>query len=167
MDNIILIVDDNLENLKVLGGLLKENAYRIAVAKSGVEAIQMLENMKPTLILLDVMMPVMDGFETCKKIKSTTNNDIPIIFLTAKTEPADIVKGFEMGGVDYVTKPFNFTELLARVKTHIELHIAKETIQSQAVQLKLYSDFLETRLSTNKREIVKLKEHIENLMNKK
>ena len=162
MENIILIVDDNTENLKVLGNVLKEKGYKIAIAKSGLDAIQLLGNIKPSLILLDVMMPEMDGYETSRNIKKTSGfENIPIIFLTAKTNTEDIIHGFEAGGVDYVTKPFNSTELLARVKNHLELHEARETIKLQADQLKLYSEFLEVRLSSHKHEVQKLKEIIE------
>jgi signal transduction histidine kinase len=92
--------------------------------------LKILEKISPDLILLDVLMPEMDGYETCKQIKEKDQlKDIPIIFLTAKTEPEDILKGFESGGVDYITKPFNSMELLARVKTHISLKQSKETIE--------------------------------------
>ena len=88
----------------------------------------MLERVRPDLILLDIMMPEMDGFETCQQIKASTAwREIPIIFLTAKTETADIVHGFELGAVDYVAKPFNSHELLARVRTHLTLdHLYRE-----------------------------------------
>ncbi len=162
MEKIILIVDDNTENLRVLGNILKENNYKIAVAKSGIDALSLLEGIKPVLILLDVMMPEMDGYEVCQKIKQNPSiANIPIIFLTAKTEHSDIIKGFEAGGVDYITKPFNSHELLVRVKTHKELFEARETIRLQAEQLQIYSDFLETRLSTHKHEINKLRERLD------
>jgi DNA-binding response OmpR family regulator len=162
MNDIIIIVDDNTENLKVLGNVLKENGYKIAVAKSGADALILLENIKPSLILLDVMMPEMDGYMVCKQLKKNENwSEIPVIFLTARTETEDIVKGFEAGGVDYISKPFNITELLARVKTHKDLFDSKEIIKRQTEQLKIYSNFLETRVSTQKHDIQKLKEMLD------
>ncbi len=123
---LILIVDDNPENRKVLGSLLTKNGYEVGSASDGFKALKFIENIMPDLILLDVMMPGMDGFEVCKKLKSNiTTKHIPIIFLTAKTNTADIVKGFKLGGVDYVSKPFNSEELLARVNTHIEIKVLR------------------------------------------
>jgi len=118
----ILIVDDTLQNIQVLGTFLKKEQYRINVARDGVQALQAVERVSPDLILLDVMMPEMDGFETCRRLKAMADTrDIPIIFLTAKVETDDIVAGFELGAADYVTKPFNSTELLARVRTHLKI----------------------------------------------
>lgn len=119
---LILIVDDNNKNIQVLGNLLKEDAYQVAVAMNGLQAIQFVKEKQPDLILLDVMMPELDGYETCRQIKSDPKNRlIPIIFLTAKNETDDLIEGFDAGGIDYVTKPFNHLELKARVKTHVEL----------------------------------------------
>lgn len=127
----ILIVDDNPENRKVLGSLLVKNGFEVGVAKDGHKALEFLQKVKPALILLDIMMPGMDGYETCLKIKeSTETKHIPVIFLTAKTEAEDIVKGFDSGGVDYVSKPFNISELLARVNTQIALIKAGETLEA-------------------------------------
>jgi two-component system, sensor histidine kinase and response regulator len=137
MDEFILVVDDNLENLKVVGNILKEQHYKIAIAKSGEEALHLLESMRPVLILLDIMMPKLDGFETCRIIKSKKEwSDIPIIFLTARTEVNDVVTGFSLGAVDYLTKPFNAAELIVRVKNHIDLKRARETMARQADELR-------------------------------
>jgi len=124
---IILIVEDSQTNIQVLGRVLKDEKYELAIATNGKEGYQMAINIDPDLILLDIMMPVMDGFETCKRLKllDKTKN-IPIIFLTARGNPDDVIAGFELGAVDYITKPFNSHELLARVKTHITL---QQTIQ--------------------------------------
>lgn len=133
----ILIVDDNLQNLQFLGNMLVENQYEPVVAMGGVQAIEFLNHEKPDLILMDVMMPDLDGYEACQRIKlDKENKDIPIIFLTAKIEPEDVVKGFEMGGVDYVTKPFNVVELLARIKTHLEVKFSREQILKQSEERK-------------------------------
>ncbi|MBF0102481.1 MAG: response regulator [Desulfobacterales bacterium] len=119
---LILIVDDVPKNLQVVGSLLTNEGYRISPATSGLQAIKMAEKMLPNLILLDINMPEMDGFEVCNKLKSLEKTEkIPIIFLTARTETDDIVKAFQTGALDYVTKPINSAELLARVKTHLEL----------------------------------------------
>ncbi len=120
--NIILVVDDNEQNLSILGNVLMEYNYEVIPASSGREAFESISEMPPDLILLDIMMPEMDGYEVCKVLKDNEQTmEIPIIFLTAKIETEDIVKAFNYGAVDYVTKPFRKEELLARVKTHLEL----------------------------------------------
>lgn len=125
----ILIVDDVPKNVQVLGNLLSEYAFDLAVALSGRQALETIGRVKPDLILLDIMMPEMDGFEVCRQLKSMDHTkDIPVIFLTAKTDSEDIVKGFELGAVDYITKPFMKTELLARVRTHLTLKKTKEQL---------------------------------------
>lgn len=126
---LILVVDDNPQNLQFLGNLLSENGYEVAVAENGIQAMDFVNNKNPDLILLDIIMPEMNGFEVCKKIKSNKSTmHIPIIFLTARNDTDSIVEGFEVGGTDYVTKPFNKIELLARVKTHIEVKILRGMI---------------------------------------
>lgn len=128
--SLILIVDDNISNLQVLGALLSQKGYEIAVATDAVKALEFLENDSPDLILLDIMMPGTDGYELCQKIKSIEKlNEIPVLFLTALTDPDDIVKGFDSGAVDYISKPFNNAELLARIKTHIGLKKAKDELK--------------------------------------
>lgn len=118
----ILIVEDTPANIQTLSAILKEQGYQISVATNGRQALQVIEKVRPDLVLMDVMMPEMDGYEACRQIKdSPLWRDLPIIFLTAKTETADIVKGFELGAVDYVGKPFNAHELLARVRTHLTI----------------------------------------------
>ena len=120
MTSRILIVEDTPANIQTLSAILKEKGYQVSVATNGRQALEVLLRIRPDLILLDVMMPEMDGYETCRRIKASTDwREIPIIFLTAKTETADIVRGFELGAVDYVAKPFNAHELLARVHTHL------------------------------------------------
>jgi adenylate cyclase len=118
----ILLIEDVPANIQAVSAILREQSYLVNVATSGPQALELLERVRPDLILLDVMMPGIDGFETCRRIKASTIwREIPIIFLTAKTETADIVRGFEVGAVDYVSKPFNAHELLARVRTHLAL----------------------------------------------
>lgn len=134
---LVLIVDDVPKNLQVLGNILRKKDYNIAAATSGKQALDMVEKVLPDLILLDIMMPDIDGFEVCEKLKSSTRaKDIPVIFLTAKTTTEDIVKGFEVGAVDYLTKPFNSLELLARAQTHIELKQSRDKERELIVKLK-------------------------------
>jgi adenylate cyclase len=122
MPSRILVIEDEPANIQTLSTLLKERGYQVNIATNGRQALEVLERIRPDLILLDIMMPEMDGFETCRRIKASTAwREIPIIFLTAKTDTADIVRGFELGAVDYVAKPFNAHELLARVNTHLTL----------------------------------------------
>jgi signal transduction histidine kinase len=137
-DDLILIVDDTKENLQVLGNVLRENKYKIALANNGSEALAIVSKRLPDLILLDIMMPDMDGFEVCRRLKADERtNPIPVIFLTAKTEIEDIVKGFQLGGIDYITKPFKHEELIIRVKTHVELKKARDLIIAQNEKLAL------------------------------
>ncbi|MEQ8188968.1 MAG: hybrid sensor histidine kinase/response regulator [Candidatus Eremiobacterota bacterium] len=138
---LILIVDDTRVNLQLLGKILMKVNYELAIANSGYEALDMLRDIKPDLILLDVMMPGMDGYNVCKTLKSSPETkDIPVIFLTAKSEKEDIVTGFDVGAVDYVTKPFNSAELLARVRTHLELKYARDLLAKQNEKLKQLND---------------------------
>ncbi len=128
----ILIVDDVPENIKLIGSALREKDFDISFVTNGHEALQLAAEADFDVILLDVMMPDMDGFEVCRQLKAQqTRKDIPVIFLTAKTESEDIVRGFKLGAVDYVTKPFNLAELVARVGTHVELKRSREIIQKQ------------------------------------
>jgi two-component system, sensor histidine kinase and response regulator len=137
----ILIVDDNLKNLEVTAKILKDEGYLISLAESAASALTQLEELIPDLILLDIMMPGMDGLELCRLLKKNERlSDIPVIFLTAKTETEDLTEGFRSGGVDYISKPFSKEELVLRVKNHLELSIArKEVIEMNRVRDNLYS----------------------------
>ena len=127
--DLILIVDDNPQNLQFLGSLLTENGYKLGFAKNGLQAIDFVQNREPAIILMDIMMPEMDGYKACEWLKNDKRyRHIPVIFLSAKTETEDIVKGFDVGGVDYVTKPFIAAELLARVKTHVQVKTLKNLL---------------------------------------
>jgi two-component system, sensor histidine kinase and response regulator len=142
----VLVVDDNQDNLKVISNYLLKKDYKIALATDGESAFRILESNKIDLILLDIMMPGMDGFEVCAKLKAKKETmDIPVIFLSARSETDDIVKGFQTGGVDYVTKPFNKEELYARVNTHIQLKLAKDyLIQCEAFALNSRNQYMRT-----------------------
>lgn len=118
----ILIVDDTPANLTLLAGMLRENGYKVRPVPSGALALSAVQSKPPDLILLDVTMPNMDGYEVCHRLKSDVRfKDIPVIFISALTETMDKVKAFGCGGLDYVTKPFQFEEVEARVKTHLKL----------------------------------------------
>lgn len=125
----VLIVDDNTINIKVLGSILKKSNYQVSVALNGREALDFLQNERVDIILLDVMMPEMDGYEVCTILKKDEQlKTIPVIFLTAKTDQDDIIKGFGVGAVDYISKPFSSEELLARVSAHVELVRSRDEI---------------------------------------
>lgn len=133
---LILIVDDIPKNIQVLGNFLLEQEYELSVATSGKQALELVKLLKPDLILLDIMMPEMDGFEVCNEIKNNEElKEIPIIFLTAKSEIKDIKKGFSLGAVDYIVKPFNLDEVLARINTHLELKFSKQQLKEYSLQL--------------------------------
>jgi class 3 adenylate cyclase len=136
MTSRILVVDDTPANIQVLSSTLKDKGYQISVATNGRQALEVVARLRPHLILLDVMMPEMDGFETCRRLKeSAATNDIPVIFLTARTETTDIVNGFEVGAVDYVAKPFNAHELLARVNTHLTMDQLRRSLAGKNAEL--------------------------------
>ncbi len=129
MKHKILVVDDNPKNLQVVAALLSENNYFVEVALNGKNAIKWVEDTKFDAILLDIMMPELSGFETCKIIKETPlNKNVPIIFLTARNDSDSIAEGFKVGGVDYISKPFNHSELLIRLSTQIELMHSREKL---------------------------------------
>lgn len=132
---LLLIVDDNPQNIQFLGNLLVKEEYEIGIAQNGIEALQFLEVRLPDLILLDIMMPAINGYDVCKKLKSSLlTRMIPIIFISAKVEAEDIIKGLALGGVDYVKKPFNATELKLRVKTHLELKLNREKLEEEIIK---------------------------------
>jgi len=133
----ILIVDDTPKNIQLLGSILKSEGYQLNIAQNGLQALDLVKKVKPDLILLDVMMPELDGHETCKRLKgSNETEEIPVIFLTGKTDAEDIMLGFEIGAVDYLPKPFNQKELLIKVKTQLELKLAKDKIDMLKIELR-------------------------------
>lgn len=117
---IVLIVDDVPDNLHLLADTLDEAGYTVLVATDGVQALERLDRIAPAVILLDAMMPGLDGFETCRRIKARADAaDVPVIFMTGLAGSEDVVRGFEAGGIDYVTKPVRPEEVLARVAAHV------------------------------------------------
>jgi sigma-B regulation protein RsbU (phosphoserine phosphatase) len=160
MTHNILIVDDIAKNIQVLGNILSKDGYAISYATHGRQALEMIAAEDYDLILLDIMMPELDGFEVCRRIKLMPGKkEIPIIFLTARIEKQDIVEGLNTGAVDYITKPFNSAELKARVLTHLQLKEARDNIAVQNIQLQEKSE----RLATLNRELKEALEKIKTL----
>lgn len=145
----ILIVDDVAENLALLTNLLNRE-YEIFFAKNGLKTIEMATRNKPDLILLDIVMPGMDGYEVCRRIKKdAVTGDIPVIFLSALDDVHDIVKGFRAGGVDYITKPFQPEEVLARVETQLKIRKLQQELEKSNVMLRKINSDLELALEDN------------------
>ncbi|NEP08852.1 MAG: response regulator [Symploca sp. SIO2C1] len=134
---LILVVDDTPTNLSVLSEALKGAGFTVAIETDGESAIEQVKYNPPDLILLDVIMPGVDGFETCQLLKdSASTQDIPVIFMTALSDPMDKVKGLSIGAVDYITKPFQQEEVLARVRTHLQLRNLTKALEEQNIVLK-------------------------------
>ncbi len=135
-ENTILVVDDIPTNLQVLFDLLSAQGYRVAIAKNGETALQRLQSSQPNLILLDVMMPGIDGFVTCQRLKANpATRDIPVIFMTALSDAVDRVKGLSLGAVDYITKPIQHEEVLARIQIHLQLRHATDIMEQRTHEL--------------------------------
>ena len=135
-DYTLLVVDDNQTNLAVISDYLEGCGFRILVARNGESVFRKVQHVYPDIILLDVMMPGINGFETCRRLKADENTrDIPVIFMTALAETEDKVKGFEVGGVDYVTKPIQQEEVLARVTTHLKIRNLTRQLQQANASL--------------------------------
>ena len=131
----ILLVDDTPTNLEILVDYFADSGFDVSVATNGEKALKQIEANPPDLILLDVMMPGIDGFETCRRIKANEKiHDIPVIFMTALSETADKLKGFQAGAVDYVTKPLQQEEVLARVNTHLSLRRMQQQLEEKERQ---------------------------------
>ncbi len=125
----ILIVDDTPANLDILGHILQRSGLEVSIAPNGEKALELVSQCKPDLILLDIMMPGIDGYEVCKKLKADMNaKDIPIIFITAMADTEDLVRGYNVGGVDYITKPFHEREVVCRITTQLKLKLAQEEV---------------------------------------
>jgi signal transduction histidine kinase len=132
----ILIVDDDRLNIRILSGILKSEGYELANAESGERALEVYDSFHPDLILLDVVMPGINGFETCRALKRRHGDDCaPVIFITAKNESDDVVEGLAAGGVDYLPKPFQAKEVLARIRTHLQNQLLSEQQKSLVEQL--------------------------------
>ena len=158
----VLIVDDNPKNIQVIGNILKDEGYLIGFATSGEQALALLkESYDYDLVLLDINMPGMNGFETCMAIRQDAGlREIPVIFLTAYTDADNIIAGFESGAQDYVVKPFNVKELLARVNTHLELKHKSDLIKKMNHELEL-------KVAERTRELEEAYNNLNNLDNMK
>ena len=136
---VILIVDDTPSSPGALVDYLSDSGFRALVARDGESAIEQAQYARPDIILLDVLMPGIDGFETCRRLKADEKTkDIPVIFMTALSETVEKVKGFDLGAVDYVTKPIQHEEVLARVATHLTLRNLQKRLQEARDQLELH-----------------------------
>jgi signal transduction histidine kinase len=143
----VLVVDDTPANLRLLAGILAEQGYTVQPAREGPQALSIAQAVPLDLILLDIMMPEMNGYEVCKELKaSERTKDIPVIFISAINEVLDKVKAFDVGGVDYITKPFQVEEVLARVKTHLALQHLQKTLEDKNEELVKKNEDLEKTL---------------------
>ncbi|MDY7013569.1 MAG: hybrid sensor histidine kinase/response regulator [Cyanobacteriota bacterium] len=132
----ILIVDDTPDNLRLLSEMLQNHGYKVRKAVNGLRALQVVQTVAPDLILLDIFMPDLDGYQVCRHLKkSPATRDIPVLFVSASDESLDKVLAFEVGGLDYITKPFDIKEVLARVETHLKLRQLQLQLQLQNQQL--------------------------------
>jgi two-component system sensor histidine kinase/response regulator len=158
-DNLILIVDDTVLNLKLLSHVLENGGYKHIKAQNGKEAIELAEKNHPDLILMDIMMPEMDGYEAVKQIKARDGlEDIPVIFLSALTETDDKIQAFKYGGVDYITKPFQKEETLARIDTHLKIRNLQKQLNDRIDILKDREVEL-SRLNKKKDDLVRMVSH--------
>jgi diguanylate cyclase (GGDEF)-like protein len=156
---LILVVDDTIRNLQLVIEILDDSGYSTTFANSGKQALERVKLTRPDLILLDLMMPEMSGLEVCQAIKAEQiYEDLPIIFLTASSEQNDLVKAFNEGAVDYITKPFKKYELLARVKTHLTLKYTKDILQTALEQIKILVTTDDMLGISNRRHILQLAE---------
>lgn len=127
----ILLVDDIIDNLDMLTDMLENQGHKVQIALSGQEALDKIKAQKPDIVLLDIQMPGMDGYEVCRQVKANPETeDIPVIFLSALSDTKDIIKGFDAGGVDYVSKPFKFREVMARVESQLKVSRQRNEIES-------------------------------------
>jgi two-component system, sensor histidine kinase and response regulator len=153
----ILIVDDTIYNIQLLSLLLMRQGYKVQKATSGLEALDKVNQQLPDIILLDIRMPDISGYEVCTRLKSNSETkDIPIIFISSVEEPSEKVEAFSVGGVDYISKPFQLIEVLARIETHLRLCSLQKKLQEQNEQLQLSSDLLLRSLS-QERELSQMK----------
>ncbi|HBK96474.1 MAG TPA: hybrid sensor histidine kinase/response regulator [Microcoleaceae bacterium UBA10368] len=153
--SIILIVDDNQTNLDVLFELLRNYGFKVLVALDGESAIEQTEYIHPDLILLDIMMPGIDGFETCRRLKADPpTRDIPIIFMSALSDTIDKVKGFQAGAVDYITKPFQHEEVLSRIETHLTIRSLQKKLQEKNAELAHLNQNLERLIEQKTKQLI-------------
>lgn len=154
-NSLVLLVDDVPQNIQVLGAILKNQGYSFALTTSGKETYQLLEKVTPDIILLDVMLPDEDGFSICEKLKKNEQTaDIPVLFLTAKHDTSDKVQGFQVGAVDYITKPFEEREVIERVKNHLQAKLDRDQIKSYNKELEVVVEQRTNELLKKERETI-------------
>lgn len=140
----IVIVDDTTENLRLLSGILKDRGYKVRPAPNGARALATIRKEPPDLILLDIMMPEIDGYEVCRQLKADEQlRDIPVIFLSALNDVFDKLAAFKAGGVDYISKPFQMEEVLVRVNTHLTIRAQQKMLVAQNAELKKKNGLIE------------------------
>ncbi len=153
----ILLVDDNTTNLQILHQTLNGRGYRLLIAKNGKSALAITHEVKPSLILLDIMMPGMDGYEVCRRLKADPETkEIPVIFLSALDDTANKVKGLDLGAVDYISKPFQAEEVIARVNTHLTISSLKKSLAEKNKALQTSNEILDERVKERTAELVEL-----------
>ncbi len=161
---LILAVDDNSVNRILIEKILRKEGYQTNVLAQSQEVLPYMEDINPDLILLDLMMPNINGLELCQQIKLNPHyQDIPIIFITASDEKQDLLKAFDLGAVDYITKPFHNRELLARIKTHLELKFTRDELKKALVELEKLATTDELTGISNRRHFTALAEREFNL----
>ncbi|NJN50702.1 MAG: response regulator [Gammaproteobacteria bacterium] len=158
----VLVVDDVVENIRVLVDCLQREGFRVLIAQDGVSALDRARNGQPDAILLDVMLPGEDGFEICRRLKADpATQRIPVIFITALDDTQDKIKGFTNGGTDYLTKPFQYDEVVARVNTHVALRRSQIEIEDAKTQLETRVKERTAELERALIEVERLKEQLE------
>ena len=158
-ETVILIADDLQDNLNIVKAVLGYKGYQVDTAKNGKQVLEQVERRLPDLILLDIQMPEMNGMEACRQLKANPRfKAVPVIFLTAKADSYDVVDGFKTGAVDYITKPFNTMELLARVQTHLELKKSRDLLAEKNRYLEVMSSGL-SRLNHEKNDFMDIAAH--------
>jgi len=154
---LILAVDDTPQNLDLLSRRLRSQGYDVATAADGLEALAQVEELSPDLVLLDIMMPRMDGIETVRRLKADpAHRHIPVILVTAKSDPRDVVEGLDAGGDDYLTKPIDHAALLARVRSMLRIKALHDTVQDQARELAEWNRMLEGRVADQVEKIARM-----------
>ena len=151
MNRTILVVDDIAANRNLLGATLEPKGYEVLLAPNGAAALKVAARARPNLILMDVNMPEMDGYEACRQLKTMPGlSEIPVIFITANDDPQSLVKGFQAGGVDYITKPFKDEEVLMRVETHVKIHTLTHALEGSNRELAAKNAELESEVQRRK-----------------